>query len=207
MRSTAVRRGRSRCLRRNGCQQSCQRTLIQVMQKQVGDDDAGPNTRQGLENIAAHHLAIPAQRGKFLVRLPADNIVPVQNQRTNTGPAPGQPPRHAQQKAAVAAAQIGKDFGRGNTGQGIRHDGALAHRGIDPCQIAARTDGARIIGREEIQNLRRQDACGHVYAAIWNIMVSATRPGPKDMAQPRPSPASRMMRSRTNITVPDDMLP
>ena len=39
-------------------------------------------------------------------------------------------------------------------------------------------------------------------------MVSATRPGPNDMAQPLvPGAASRMIRSSTNITVPDDMLP
>ena len=38
-------------------------------------------------------------------------------------------------------------------------------------------------------------------------MVSATRPGPKDMAQPFcPPAASRMMRSSTNITVPDDLI-
>ena len=38
-------------------------------------------------------------------------------------------------------------------------------------------------------------------------MVSATSPGPKDMAQPSaPGAAWRISRSRTNITVPEDLL-
>ena len=43
---------------------------------------------------------------------------------------------------------------------------------------------------------------------VWKTIVSATRPGPKPIAQPRaPGRSARIIRSSTNMIVAEDMLP
>jgi len=53
-----------------------------------------------------------------------------------------------------------------------------------------------------------RDHAASLWPRLRNIMVSATMPGPKDIAQPADSVCeARIIASSTNITVADDMLP
>ena len=70
----------------------------------------------------------------------------------------------------------------------------------------ARARGSSAASRSSNSGSRVREKPTH--AAMRNRIVSATRPGPNAMAQPLvPGAASRISRSSTNITVPDDMLP
>ena len=80
----------------------------------------------------------------------------------------------------------------------------LAHNLFNEARrfAARQRDASREVSLEQMQQgLERS-------SLTLGRCLAADTPGPKDMAQPRwPARDCRMMRSSTNITVPDDILP
>jgi hypothetical protein len=137
--------------RRRQPQQLRQRGIIEMMQKQIGSNDVGPQLRQALEDIARQAFAAPSQGGEPRPGFRTDDALPVQDDDFHIRPASRQPPRHFQQEAAIAAAQISQQSGRRKACQHLRHDGALAHHCVDARQIAAGAERPGIVGLEKIQ--------------------------------------------------------
>ncbi|MGZ4730382.1 MAG: hypothetical protein ACXWB2_21925, partial [Acidimicrobiales bacterium] len=69
--------------------------------------------------------------------------------------------RHAQQEIAVARAEFDDVFWRPAIHGGlqrVRHDGMVMHPGVEPAQVAARAGGARVAGRQFIEQFRFDNA-------------------------------------------------
>src|SRR5436190_6085369 len=161
--------------------------LRKMMKKQIGYDNVERSALfiEELEYVASDCPHLPSQAGKPLARLPAHQIEAIKQRHAHIRPSSGKLTRKRQHECAVPCPDLDDASRLRNplSEDGACNNAAMEHESVEAAKVAPRCLGLRIFTRQAVEPFRL-DRAWQAHRPARKRMVSATRPGPKDIASP-----------------------
>ena len=137
--------------------------------------------------IANENLRTPSESGEFIQRGVRHGFALVEQRDFERRPERSERARHAQQELSIGAG-FDQAVGRtvpGKIPQRAREDSGIAHQSVHAAEIAARALRARVVGRQQVEQLGLDDPF-HGPATSSNAPWQLN-PAPKDDIHHKPS--------------------